>query len=189
MLFHQISQDHLTHSDPVPHTLISKLTIVVSEYDLSHGMCQAIIRTYAERLLIRTWGKSIQRNLKRNSWFCIHENAFENIVWKMAAILSRPQCVNQCHWGNHEEYRKTNQWHSAGLQYLQCVSNGYTVCQWRYCSLALSHWYHIYPLRVNGSMTTKQITKTCVYSMDCITVPSHEHRSISNNRQLECLFN
>ena len=23
----------------------------------------------------------------------IHENAFENVVWKIAAILSRPQCV------------------------------------------------------------------------------------------------
>ena len=24
----------------------------------------------------------------------LQENAFENVVWKMAAILSRPQCVN-----------------------------------------------------------------------------------------------
>ena len=24
----------------------------------------------------------------------IQENAFENVIWKMAAILSRPQCVN-----------------------------------------------------------------------------------------------
>ena len=26
-------------------------------------------------------------------WIIISENAFENVVWKMAAILSRPQCV------------------------------------------------------------------------------------------------
>ena len=25
----------------------------------------------------------------------IQENAFENVVWKMSAILSRPQCVDQ----------------------------------------------------------------------------------------------
>ena len=24
----------------------------------------------------------------------MQENSFENVVWKMAAILSRPQCVN-----------------------------------------------------------------------------------------------
>ena len=29
----------------------------------------------------------------KNSWN-IHENAFENVVWKMLAILSQPQCVN-----------------------------------------------------------------------------------------------
>ena len=26
---------------------------------------------------------------------CIQENAFENVVWKMATILSRPQCVKR----------------------------------------------------------------------------------------------
>ena len=36
----------------------------------------------------------IQCNIKQNSYIFIQENAFENVVWKMAAILSRPQCVN-----------------------------------------------------------------------------------------------
>ena len=35
-----------------------------------------------------------QWNLKRNSYIFTIENAFENVVWKMAAILSRRQCVN-----------------------------------------------------------------------------------------------
>ena len=30
---------------------------------------------------------------KQNSYISIQENAFENIVCEMAAILSRPQCV------------------------------------------------------------------------------------------------
>ena len=30
-------------------------------------------------------------NLKRNSYIFLQENAFENVVWKMAAILSWPQ--------------------------------------------------------------------------------------------------
>ena len=30
----------------------------------------------------------------QNSYIFIQENLFENVVWKRAAILSRPQCVN-----------------------------------------------------------------------------------------------
>ena len=33
-------------------------------------------------------------NLKRNSCIFVKENAFENVVYEMAFILSRPQCVN-----------------------------------------------------------------------------------------------
>ena len=36
-----------------------------------------------------------QWNLKRNSYIFIQENVFENVFWKTAAILSRPQCVNK----------------------------------------------------------------------------------------------
>ena len=35
----------------------------------------------------------LQWNLKLNSYIFIQENAFENVVWKMVAILSWPQCV------------------------------------------------------------------------------------------------
>ena len=31
--------------------------------------------------------------LNQNSNIFIHENTFENVIWKMAAILPRPQCV------------------------------------------------------------------------------------------------
>ena len=41
-----------------------------------------------------TLRNKLQWNLNRNSYIFIHENAFENVVWKMAAILSRPQSVN-----------------------------------------------------------------------------------------------
>ena len=45
--------------------------------------------------------KQLQRNLKRNFYIFIHEYAFENVVCKMAGILSRPQCVHVCQvwWG------------------------------------------------------------------------------------------
>ena len=38
------------------------------------------------------WNK-FQWNVNRNSYIFIQENPFEKVVWKMAAILSRPQCV------------------------------------------------------------------------------------------------
>ena len=34
----------------------------------------------------------------RNLYIVIQENAFDNVVWKMAAILSRPQCDKQSEW-------------------------------------------------------------------------------------------
>ena len=31
----------------------------------------------------------------QNAYILFQENAFENVIWKMAAILSRPQCVKR----------------------------------------------------------------------------------------------
>ena len=44
----------------------------------------------------RNWTpkNKLQWNVNRNSYIFIQENPLENVVWKMAAILSRPQCVN-----------------------------------------------------------------------------------------------
>ena len=41
-----------------------------------------------------TLGNKLQWNFNRNSYIFIQENPFETVVWKMAAILSRPPCVN-----------------------------------------------------------------------------------------------
>ena len=38
---------------------------------------------------------TLRNKLNRNSYTFSQENAFENVVWKMASILSRPQCVNR----------------------------------------------------------------------------------------------
>ena len=42
-----------------------------------------------------TLRKKHQRNVNQNTKLSIHENAFENIVCKIMAILSQPQCVNK----------------------------------------------------------------------------------------------
>ena len=41
--------------------------------------------------VLTQWGRV---TVNRNSFNSIQENPFENVVWKMAAMLSRPQCVN-----------------------------------------------------------------------------------------------
>ena len=41
-----------------------------------------------------TLRSKLQWNFSRNSNIFIEENPFQNVVWKMVAILSRPQCVN-----------------------------------------------------------------------------------------------
>ena len=58
----------LIHSGQVTHICVGNLTIIVSDNGLLPGQRQAIIWTNAGILLIQ-------------------ENAFENVVWKMAAIL------------------------------------------------------------------------------------------------------
>ena len=83
----------LTHWGRVTHICVNKLTIIGSDNGLSPGRRQAIIWTNAGILLIDTLGNKLQWNLNRNLNIFIQENAFENVVWKMAAILSRPQCV------------------------------------------------------------------------------------------------
>ena len=86
----------LTHWGRVTHICVGKLTIIGSDNGLSPGRRQAISRTM-QCWDIVNWNlrNKLQWNLKRNSYIFIQENAFENVVWKMAAILSRPQCVNE----------------------------------------------------------------------------------------------
>ena len=47
-------------------------------------------------IIIWTPRNKFQWHLNRNSYIFIQENEFENIVWKMTVIWSRPQCVNIC---------------------------------------------------------------------------------------------
>ena len=89
----------LTHWGQVRHICIGNLTISGSNYGLSPGQHQAIIWTNAGILLIEPLRK-IQLNFNWNSYIFFQENAFENVVWKMLVVLSRPQCVNTL--GNEE---------------------------------------------------------------------------------------
>ena len=75
------------------HICISKLTIIGSDNGLSPVQRQAIIWTNAGILLIKPQGTKFNEILLKMKQFSFRKNVFENVVWKMAAILSRPQCV------------------------------------------------------------------------------------------------
>ena len=83
----------LTHWGRVTHICVSKLTIIGSDNGLSPGRRQAIIWTNAWILLIWTLGTNFSEIISNISCIFIQENAFENVIWKKAAILSGPQCV------------------------------------------------------------------------------------------------
>ena len=61
-----------------------------SDIGLSPGLRQAGI------LLIQSLGTNLCEILCEIHTFFIKENAFENVICAMAAILSRPQCVKHC---------------------------------------------------------------------------------------------
>ena len=86
-----ISYKHwlLTHWSRVTHICINKLRIIGSDNSLLPGRRQVIIWTSTGTLSI-----GLQWNFNQNLDIFIQENAFEYVVWKMAAILSRPPCVN-----------------------------------------------------------------------------------------------
>ena len=69
---------------------VSKLTIIGSDKGLSPRRHQAIVWG----IVNWTLGNKLQWNLNRISYIFIQENAYADVVWKMTAILSRPQYVN-----------------------------------------------------------------------------------------------
>ena len=72
-------------------------------------------------------GNKFQWNFNQNTTFFIEENGFEYVVWKLTAILSRPQCVNNNNTDNGSfvlgrwphivfQYHKGLKWHLDGLK-------------------------------------------------------------------------
>ena len=65
---------------------VSKLTIIGSGNGLPPDRRQAIITSNLR--------DKLEWNIKWKSYIFIQENAFENVVCEMAAILSLPRCVS-----------------------------------------------------------------------------------------------
>ena len=95
---------HLTNWGRVTHICIGELTIIGSDNGLSPGWRQSIIWTNAGIFLIWPMGTNFSEILIEINTFFIQENAFENVVWKMAAIcLGLNVLISQLnHRGRHE---------------------------------------------------------------------------------------
>ena len=83
----------LTHWGWVTHICVSQLAITGSENGLSPGRRQAIIWTNAGILSIGPLWIYFIKIVRKKSYIFIQVNAFENIVRKLVAILSRLHCV------------------------------------------------------------------------------------------------
>ena len=94
----------LTHWGRVTHICVGNLTIIGSDSGLSApshylNQCWNIVNW--------TPRNKLQWNVYRNSYIFIQENPFENVVWKMVAILSRPQCVNSLATGDGFQHHES----------------------------------------------------------------------------------
>ena len=66
----------------------------------------------------------LQWNFNRNSDIFIQENAFESVICEMAAILSRPQCVNSL-WCSYTTWH-----HLSGSSWVEKMTNHYPKQWW-----------------------------------------------------------
>ena len=86
----------LNHRCWVTHICVNKLTIFGSDSGLSYGRRQAIIWTNDGLLLIGTNIVNIVANTSK-ILIEIQQYSFMEMYYKLAAILSRPQCINWHH--------------------------------------------------------------------------------------------
>ena len=87
----------LTHWGPVTHICVSKVIIIGSDNGLLPGRRQSHYLNQCWNIVNWTLRNKLQWNINGNQYIFIQENAFENVVCELTAILSRPQCVNPWH--------------------------------------------------------------------------------------------
>ena len=76
------------------HICVTKLTIIGSDNGLRAWSAPSHYLNKCWNIVNSNLRNNLQWTLNRNSYISIQENVFENIVCKMAAILSGPQCIN-----------------------------------------------------------------------------------------------
>ena len=103
-------------------------TSIDSDNGFLPGRRQAIIWTKAGILLIWTYRNKLQWNLNQNLYIFIQENAFENVVRKLEAILSRSRCDKLYMKIGHQFYNRSKSCRATCLCYqaLICPSSDWS---------------------------------------------------------------
>ena len=83
----------INHWGRVTHICIGNLAIIGSDNGLSPGRRQAITWTNVGILLIGPLGTNFSEILIKIHAFSFKKMHLKNVIWRMAAILSRLQCV------------------------------------------------------------------------------------------------
>ena len=102
----------LTHWGRVAHICVGNLTSIGSDNGFSPDRRQAIIWTNAGILWIALLGINLSEILIGIQTFSFNKNVFENVVWKIAAMLSWPQC---CKWCLYVLVKISQHWVRLGL--------------------------------------------------------------------------
>ena len=92
----------LTHWGRMMHICISKLTIIGSN-DLACGFLPSHYLNQCCNIFNSNGRNNLWCYLQKNSYIFIQENAFENVVCKVAAILFQLQCVKLTSSCRHED--------------------------------------------------------------------------------------
>ena len=169
----------LTHWGRVTHICVSNLIIIGSDNGLLPSRRQAIIWTGVGILLIEPLGTNFSEMFIEIHTFLLKKNPFENVVWKMAAILSWPQCVNTSTWSTNSW-----QWHHAMSQHLHSkfirfqwnIHNWNHLISWHgqliisYCAYVLSADSYIMASKICSEEEINMIWKQTMWLHDVVNL-------------------
>ena len=197
--FHRsmFSRVQLAHWGHVMHLCICNLAVIGSDNGLSPSRCQTMIWTNAG-ILIRN---KLQWNANRNSNFFIEENAFQYVIWKMLAIFSRPQCVNNksplpqvITWCHQATSCSLNWWwiNDEDLWHNQSSHEGFETCQTEFSLTGFNHYLQrticwnrrgfcpslnldqhlMWRLGLMASPGHKELRSSCLFQRRCMKIVS-----------------
>ena len=95
---HQCIERSLTHWGQVTHICVSQAYHHWFRWWLVAWPAPSHYLNQCWNIVNWTLGNKVQWKCDRNSYIFIQENALENVVWEMASILSRPQCLKVMAW-------------------------------------------------------------------------------------------
>ena len=118
------------------HIRVSKIIIIGLDNGLSPGWHQSIISSNAGIWSILTnLRNKFQWNLQLSSYILIQQNAFENVVCEMVAILFRPQWVKAINMALST---------SCIWRHICCIMNGLADCHFAAHGITLPKYYVIF---------------------------------------------